>query len=142
MTESRTHQVAALPWRHGSNGVEILLVTSRETNRWIVPKGWPHKGIPLWQSAETEALEEAGVVGKIEISSIGTFKYDKKLREGSLRTVTVSVFALKVDREHAKWPEETERRRRWFAYAEAATIVQEPELRQIIESLPRSRILR
>ena len=38
-------QFAALPYQIDRQGtVRILLVTSRETGRWIIPKGWPMKG--------------------------------------------------------------------------------------------------
>ena len=76
-------QFAALPWRLGAEGaVEVLLITSRETRRWVIPKGWPIKGRSSAKSAAREAFEEAGVVGKIGKAPIGVFAYDKALTNG------------------------------------------------------------
>jgi hypothetical protein len=65
-------QYAALPYRISSAfGTEVLLVTSRETKRWIIPKGWPKKRKDPWESGAREAAEEAGVIGKIGREPIG-----------------------------------------------------------------------
>jgi hypothetical protein len=61
---SRPIQYGALPYREIKSGVQILLVTSRNTRRWIIPKGWPQSGTPPHRAAAREAFEEAGVVGK------------------------------------------------------------------------------
>ena len=65
------HQVAALCWRMGQGGaVEILLVTSRDTGRWVIPKGWPMDGKSASAAAAREAWEEAGVKGTVRPESI------------------------------------------------------------------------
>ena len=139
MSGNSVQQVAALPWRFAGSGLEILLVTTRETNRWVIPKGWASKSVPDWHSAEIEAFEEAGVSGKIATSSIGCFSYEKRQKDGSLQPLTVSVFALEVDSELEMWPEMDERVRRWFSPSEAAASVGEPELQDIIASFNASR---
>src|SRR5271170_7842981 len=85
-------QYAALPYRRkGRSPTEVLLVTSRETGRWIIPKGWPAKGKAPHKSAAREAREEAGVVGKINLRSVGSFSYEKRLKGGKVVVCEVQV---------------------------------------------------
>jgi 8-oxo-dGTP pyrophosphatase MutT (NUDIX family) len=122
-------QAAALPWRRGTAGdVEVLLITSRETHRWVIPKGWPIKGLSAAQTAAREAFEEAGVEGEIAGDELGVYHYDKRLRSGRVRKVRVAVYPLKVEVERNAWPEARQREKRWATPAVAAQLVQEPEL--------------
>ena len=127
-------QYAALPWRRGLDGLEILLVTSRETLRWVIPKGWPMKGRKPHATAATEALEEAGVVGRIGKSSVGDYHYVKRLKNGAPRLCRVEVFPLKVEHQRKRWQEQGQRIVHWFPVMDAAALVDEPELRQMIEA--------
>ena len=97
-------QYGVLPYRE-EGGLEVLLVTSRETKRWIIPKGWPMKDRTAPQAAAQEALEEAGVVGVAEETALGTYRYWKKLKDGSSIQCEVSVFPMKVAVEHEHWLE-------------------------------------
>ncbi len=127
-------QYAALPWRRAADGaLEVLLITSRETRRWVIPKGWPIKGMKPSGTAEREAFEEAGVIGKISGKSLGVFHYDKRLRTGRIQHVRVAVYALRVEREAEAWPEMGQREKRWSPLAEAAGLVGEDELRWLID---------
>ena len=122
-------QSAALPWRRSPDGVlEVLLITSRETRRWVIPKGWPIKGLSAAFTAAREAFEEAGVRGEPSRRKVGVYQYAKRLRSGRLQQVRVSVYALRVDAEEAVWPEVEQRDKLWTSPAEAADLVQEPEL--------------
>ena len=130
--EPRT-QYAALPWRRtGAGAVEILLITSRESRRWVIPKGWPMKDLSPSETAAQEAFEEAGVRGPTSRDELGVFHYDKRLRSGRAQHVRVHVHALQVTEEHADWPEAAERRKLWTTPAEAAALVDEPELRALL----------
>ena len=120
-------QYAALPYRV-SDGVEILLLTSRETGRWVLPKGWPMEGKSPRAAAKQEALEEAGIVGRICKRPIGAFHYDKRLSDGGLVTCKVIVYPLEVARQRKRWPEQDQRTIGWFTPEEAARAVLEPEL--------------
>ena len=128
-------QVAALPLRLAKNGaIEILLVTSRDTGRWIIPKGWTSKRIKDCKAAAREAREEAGVKGKILREAIGTYRYIKReLGNGAL--IEVRVFLLKVSKRCKRWPEKRDRRRAWFDIEDAANRVSDPELSIIISML-------
>jgi 8-oxo-dGTP pyrophosphatase MutT (NUDIX family) len=112
-------QYAALPWRLGE-GVEILLVTSRDTGRWVIPKGWPMKGRSPHGAAAMEASEEAGLVGKIEKKKLGSFHYRKRLKNGAALLSRVDVFPMRVTRQLKNWPEMHQRVTQWFPSVTAA----------------------
>lgn len=125
-------QAAALVWRPARNGMEVLLITSRGTGRWVLPKGWPEKGEHYCDAALREAREEAGVEGKVSPDAIGSFVFDKDLGEGIARNCEVFVFPVKLVKERSKWPEHKQRKRVWVSAERAATMVREPELAEII----------
>lgn len=128
-------QVAALPVRKGQDGeLEVLLVTSRETGRWVIPKGWPSRRLKDKDAAAREAREEAGVVGKMKSRPIGAYRYRKVEPEGS-RLLDVTVYLLKVVQEKKRWPEKDQRRRTWFPIKTAARRVREPALQRLILEL-------
>lgn len=130
--EPRT-QYAALPWRKDAGGdVSVLLITSRESRRWVIPKGWPMKDKEPGPCAAQEAFEEAGVVGPTRRKSLGVYHYDKRLRSGRLQHVRVMVYPLEVREERDIWPEMTQRDRNWTTPAEAAGLVDEPELKALL----------
>jgi 8-oxo-dGTP pyrophosphatase MutT (NUDIX family) len=120
----RQVQYAALPYRaKDKSQLEVMLVTSRGTRRWIIPKGWPKRGKPPHDAAAEEAFEEAGVVGKVGKRSIGSFPYDKILEKGTTASCHVHVFPLRVTRQHKDWPEKRERKVAWYPPAEAFRFV-------------------
>jgi 8-oxo-dGTP pyrophosphatase MutT (NUDIX family) len=129
-------QVGAIAYQDDpAVGLRILLVTSRETGRWVIPKGWPMKAKRPHQAAEQEAFEEAGIEGRIAKKATGCYHYPKRLRSGEVIACRVKVFAMTVDRLAGTWPEALERRREWFTPEEAANAVQEPELAELLRSL-------
>lgn len=135
-------QYAALPWRvNEDNGVEILLVTSRDTKRWVVPKGWPMKGRKPHIVAAIEAQQEAGIHGKIEKVKLGDFEYEKRMKGGASVDCLVEIFSLRVERQRKKWPEKSQRVTYWFPYAIAAQQVDEPRLRELILAFGKAQAL-
>ena len=126
-------QTGVLPWRLADNkGIEVLLVTSRRSGRWTIPKGWPMAGKSLAEAAAQEAFEEAGVKGTVDPTPIGTFRHIKqKLVTGDLE-VNIVVHPMWVDREFPKWPELGQRKRKWFSPKDAAKRVDSPELSELI----------
>ena len=130
-------QYAALPYRIGE-GIEVLLISSRETHRWILPKGWPMKGRKPHAAAAQEALEEAGVVGKVAKEPVGNYHYRKRLKNGSQQVCKVTVFPMKVERQRKRWPEMDQRSTRWFPLGEAANAIVEPELKEVIRAFEAS----
>ena len=139
--DAPARQFAALPWRRSPDGtVKVLLITSRETRRWLIPKGWPMTGRTPEQAAAQEAYEEAGVVGEASAPSIGAYRYGKRMRDGTVQDVEVQVFPLEVLVERLAFPEQGQRDKRWIAPAEAADLVDEPALQAIIRRFrPRRR---
>jgi 8-oxo-dGTP pyrophosphatase MutT (NUDIX family) len=131
-------QYAALPYRRlGNAAIEVMLITSRDTGRWVIPKGWLGEGLAERESAEREAREEGGLVGRMGDRPIGRYHYDKRLPDGSAVLCSVEVFALEVERQLKSWPERNERQTRWFVLQEAADAVDEAELADIIRDLPK-----
>lgn len=126
-------QYGALCWRHGTDGVEVLLITSRDTRRWVIPKGWPMPGLAPEAAAAQEAWEEAGVDGQINPRCIGRFGYQKALSVTASVPCAVVVYGLKVAELARTFPEAGERDRQWFPLKVAAGLVAEPDLSRIIE---------
>lgn len=126
-------QTGALPWRlDGTNGFEVLLVTSRRSGRWTIPKGWPMRGKTLAEAAAQEAFEEAGVKGTVDPTPIGCIRHVKqKVLAGELE-VNIVVHPMRVEREFPKWPELGQRKRRWFSFKDAAKRVGSSELGELI----------
>jgi 8-oxo-dGTP pyrophosphatase MutT (NUDIX family) len=137
MTARRTliqmpvRQVGALCWRRQPR-LEVLLVTSLRSQRWILPKGWPELGLSLAESAAHEALEEAGVVGEVAPMPIGRYRYVKEKKEGFSLPCEVLVFALEVKMRRRTWPEKGLRETIWLTPDQAAARVSEPGLRHIL----------
>ncbi|HVF83522.1 MAG TPA: NUDIX hydrolase [Sphingomicrobium sp.] len=129
---SQRRQVAAFPWRAAKDGaVEVMLVTSRETGRWLLPKGHRMVGLSPHAAAAQEAEEEAGVRGTVSPVSMGEFRYLKR-DPGNERWVDVDVFALQVRRELNRWKEKHERKRAWFVVSDAADAVIDPDLARFL----------
>ena len=113
---------------------EVCLVTTRETGRWTVPKGWPMKGLSAREAAAVEAEQEAGVAGKVAKTPLGTFDYWKR-RLDRFDLVRVTVYRLKVRKELATWKEKGERQVRWMSLDDALTAVDEPGLKAMLRGL-------
>ena len=110
----------------------ILLITSRSTRRWVIPRGNPIPGLSPAQSAAQEAYEEAGIIGPVEADAIGLYSYEKRRRLGFAVPAVVHLFRMNVAEERDEWPEKGQRERRWFPAEEAAAAVHEPELAKLI----------
>jgi len=110
-----------------------MLITSRGTGRWVIPKGWPMVGKQPYRAAEIEAFQEAGVKGLVKKKPIGSYPYSKRLPSGQERLMHVEVYPLRVTLEAVTWHEKKQRERRWFRARDAAELVDEGGLAQIIE---------
>lgn len=134
-------QHAALCFRQGEAGrTEVLLVTSRDSGRWVLPKGWPKKGEGGGQCALREAGEEAGVVGKlVDLHPAAYYFYDKAMRSGPPLPCSVGVHPVSVQYLDFDFPEMHQRRREWFTTDQAAAAVAEPDLKEVLArfELPR-----
>ena len=126
-------QYGALPYRMGPHGREIMLITSRGTKRWVIPKGWPMVGKKPRRVAEIEAFREAGVKGVIAKRPLGFYPYSKFLPGGEERLCLVEVYPLRVTLKAVTWREQAERERTWFRADEAARLVDEGGLGLLID---------
>ncbi|MFD1159829.1 NUDIX hydrolase [Roseovarius aestuarii] len=132
----RQFQVAALCYREVEGRTEVLLITSRDTGRWILPKGWPMDGMDAPDAALKEAWEEAGVkTGDLDKDPIGAFDYEKRLDDGYESPVHAQVYKVKVVEMTDEFPEADERSLSWFTPDEAANKVKEPGLQEILRQI-------
>jgi 8-oxo-dGTP pyrophosphatase MutT (NUDIX family) len=127
----RAIQFGVLPFRRTEDGLQIMLVTSRSSGRWILPKGWRAHGLAPHLSAAKEAFEEAGLRGATSERSIGVFRH---LKTGFRREVRVEIFPMEVTEQLDDWPERFQRRRQWFNVHQAALAVSNPSVRRVIGS--------
>lgn len=126
-------QIAALPMRWEDDGrVKVLMVTSRDTGRWVMPKGWEMDGKKPWAAAEIEALEEAGAVGYISETALGTYRYAKIMKDGRIVPCVVRVYPMVVEKLKRDWKERKQRTRRWFTPKAAAKRVAEEDLAELL----------
>lgn len=132
-TDVRT-QFAALCWRLRGGAPQVLLITTRRSGRWIIPKGWPESGMTPGEGALKEAWEEAGVKGKVHDRVLGLFSYVKRLGTGEMISCVAMVYPVKVKKICQSFPEAGTRRRRWVSLRRAASMVREPELAQILKT--------
>lgn len=131
--KSRGIQYGALAWRPAEDGSpEILLVTSLDTKRWIIPKGWPMRGKAPHEAAAREAFEEAGIVGVAGTEAVGSYFYDKRMSDGETILCRVDVYPVRVSGLKKNWPEKKRRDQRWFPPEEAASLVEEDDLAALI----------
>ncbi len=134
-------QFAALCYRVRRGKVQVLLVTSRGSKRWIVPKGWPMEGKTPAASALQEAWEEAGVTGKPDGTCLGVYSYAKDVGQDDDLPCLAMLYPVAVKSLAKKYPERGQRRRRWVSRKRAAKMVSERELaRMMLDFDPRPAI--
>jgi 8-oxo-dGTP pyrophosphatase MutT (NUDIX family) len=130
------HQAGVIAYRIREGKVRVLLMTSRDTGRWIIPKGNISAGATPAKAAEREAYEEAGVKGSITGSiPLGIYTYFKKLESGEARAAAVEVYLLRVKEQLKKWPEKAERKLSWVTTKEAVELIEEPGVVPLLRRL-------
>lgn len=130
-------QCAALPFKLEGGETLVMLITSRDTGRWILPKGWSEKRLSEPELAAKEAYEEAGIVGHISPMSIFSYHYTKRLPIAA-KECSVKIYPLRVTELLTDWPEAHQRRREWFTLAQAALLIDDSELVTILLRLAAS----
>lgn len=125
-------QIAALCFRAGDTEPEVLLVSTRDTGRMILPKGWPEQDKPACETAVIEAYEEAGIVGKADPRPLGSFRSFKGLADGLRIRTKVLVFKIRFEKQLKDFPENGQRERRWLPLSEAIEVAGEPALKRFL----------
>ena len=125
-------QYAALPYRLRGRQLQVMLITSRRTRRWIIPKGWPMEGLKPNEAAAQEAAEEAGIAGQVGDRPIGSYRYLKRVKGEETLAVQVIVFPFQVEDHVPAFKEQGQRALAWFDYQEAAIRIAEPSLKRLI----------
>ncbi len=128
-------QYAALPVSNEAGNLKVMLVTSRGTGRWIIPKGQPERKLKPFEVAAKEAYEEAGLVGQVRQRAVGTYRSVKGRRDGTAEPCLVKVYLLEVECQLDDWPEKGEREIAWFSPAQAAMKVADGGLVEILLNL-------
>ncbi|MBX2796601.1 MAG: dual specificity protein phosphatase family protein [Myxococcales bacterium] len=123
-------QAGVIAWRRGVFGCEVLLVTSRTSGRWVVPKGMVEAHLGSVDSAAEEAWEEGGVRGEVHPVAVGHYHYEKWGQQ-----LRVTLYPMRVTEVLDDWPEADERERIWVPLRDAAGRVREPELVQVLAQL-------
>jgi 8-oxo-dGTP pyrophosphatase MutT (NUDIX family) len=134
--DMETKQFAALPFRVRNQKISVLLVTTRKKGRWSVPKGWPIAGCEPQQTAEIEAYEEAGLIGRAKAKPVGKFLHHKRKRNLICK---VELFPFEVSKRKKQWPEKGQRDAMWISARRAAHMVHKPQLRRLIQQFARSK---
>lgn len=133
-------QIAALPLRWEKRGkLRVLMVTSRDRGRWVMPKGWQMDGKKPWHAAEIEALEEAGATGFVSKNPIGHYHYDKLMDDGTTVHCRVTLYPMIVETLKHRWKERNQRKRHWFSPRKAAKLVEEKELSTLLRDVAETR---
>ncbi|MGV1760798.1 NUDIX hydrolase [Rhizobium sp. A22-96] len=135
-------QFGALCFRYKDSGqdFEILVITSRDSGRWIIPKGWPMKGKKPYEAAAVEAWEEAGVRGTVRKKAIGRYTYLKDLDGGDVAPCIVEMFEIEVKEIRSDFKEKGQRVLNWVTPDEAARRVREVELKSLlVQFVPQAR---
>jgi len=133
-------QVAALPFVETPSGPLVLLITTRGTGRWTIPKGWAKPGMANAAMAAREALEEAGVEGDITPEPLGSYGYTKRLHLFSWTRCSVDVFGLQVRCQELDWPEKQSRKLKWVTPDKAAVMVREVQLADVLRDFANLKI--
>ncbi len=133
-------QHAALPFEVRNGETRVMLVTSRETGRWVLPKGWHERKLTGPELAAKEAFEEAGLKGEISAEPVGSYSYTKRLPGGRTVQCDVDLYPMRVTRLLNNWPEKRQRKRRWFTLAQAALEVEEGDLAMLLLRLAAAEI--
>ena len=124
-------QSGVIPYRIMDGKMEVMLITSSASKRWVIPKGLIEPNMIPEDSAAKEAWEEAGVLGLVFPNLMGTYEYYK-----SGCTWQVDVFLLQVENVVENWPEAYKRKRQWVSIPKAIKRVDEPDLKLILGNLP------
>nr|WP_319395623.1 NUDIX hydrolase [uncultured Desulfobacter sp.] len=124
-------QSAVIPFKKTVDGLRVLIIGSSKRKHFVVPKGIHEPGLSAQDSAAKESLEEAGVMGQVSERPIGRYSYPKWGAE-----CTVTVYVQQVDEllSESQW-QERHRGRQWMAPEQAAAVVKQPELGQMIKRL-------
>ncbi|MEM8576392.1 MAG: NUDIX hydrolase [Pseudomonadota bacterium] len=125
-------QFGALCWRVVDQKLQVLLITSRGTGRWIIPKGWPMDGQTPADAALQEAWEEAGVRGRADSRPLGLYSYTKIVDGLPDLPCVAMVYAVRVKSLAKSYPEMGQRKRKWVSRKKASSLVAEPELARIL----------
>ncbi|MEH2358670.1 NUDIX hydrolase [Nostoc sp.] len=122
------NQSGVIPYRVNNGKIEILLITTRNFQDWVIPKGDIPNGMSPPDSAAKEAWEEAGVIGQVDVNELGTYKYRKRGK-----SYRVKMYLLPVEMLSEDYPEASKRKRQWVEVSKAIRWVKFNSLKRILK---------
>ncbi|MEN9753850.1 MAG: hypothetical protein RLZ07_232 [Pseudomonadota bacterium] len=129
---STIKQVGALPVERTADGHwRVILITTRDSGRWSIPKGNPIKDLSPAEAAAQEALEEGGLSGHIDDKPIGSYVFWKR-RSGHWELARVEVFLMDVRKQASDYKEKGLRKIERFSFEDAEDAIMEPGLKSLI----------
>ncbi|BAY10541.1 NUDIX hydrolase [Calothrix sp. NIES-2098] len=121
-------QSGVIPYRIQDGKIEVLLITSRDRQNWVIPKGDIPNGMSPPDSAAKEAWEEAGIIGQINTREIGTYRYRKQGKN-----YRVKMYLLPVEQLSEDYPEAGHRERQWLDVPNAIGLIKVTSLKRIFK---------
>ncbi len=121
-------QSGVVPYRVKNGKMEVLLITTRRRQNWVIPKGSVINGMSPAASAAKEAWEEAGILGQVDSKELDTYKYRRKGK-----TYKVKMFLLPVETVLEDYPEVGQRKRQWVKLTQAVSRVKKNSIKRILK---------
>ena len=131
--EKIVEQSGVIAYGLNEGNLSLVLITSKSTKRWVVPKGHIEPNLTAKESAEQEAFEEAGIEGVVSDVTVGSYDYTKHDKEDS-NIYRVSLFPMEIQRLHNDWPEANLRARQWMTIPQAVNAVNEETLKLLLKN--------
>jgi 8-oxo-dGTP pyrophosphatase MutT (NUDIX family) len=125
----RTIQYGVLPYIQSANKVKLVLITSRKSKNWIVPKGNRILKKSKHATALQEAFEEAGLRGRLSEGDEMHFKIKSNGKQ-----VMLILYPMRVEKMLRVWPEKGQRKRVVVNRHKAVKIVGWPNFRRKLKS--------
>lgn len=119
------------------NSFEVLMISSPSRDDLVFPKGGWENDETVFQAACREALEEAGIRGKINEEELGQWVFRSKSSENSCSEKGACrghMFALEVTEVLDCWPEQASHDRRWVTVMEAFELCRYDWMREALRA--------
>ena len=128
-----TRKVGVIPFDVSGDKIAIMFVTSQKRGRWILPKGNLHNKESHKQGCKREAIEEAGIKGKLFEDFPMTHSISKSKKDG-IENVAVTYYPFLVAEQFDNWPEKNKRERHWSLLDDALRVTDQVDFHNVINN--------
>ncbi|KAF2945049.1 hypothetical protein DAI22_02g188900 [Oryza sativa Japonica Group] len=118
--------------------VEVLMVSTPNRADMVFPKGGWEDDEEVYEAASREAMEEAGVKGIVNRTTLGHWVFKSKSSQNSSSPRGACkgyIFAMEVTEELESWPEQATHGRRWVSPGEAYQLCRYEWMREALTAL-------